>query len=694
MRIVRWNQVALMFLLVPRLSSALELAWSSGATNLNFTAATRCTLVVRAASAELALPSQWRVLWLADSSGVNVVAVDSLAACLTDTAKISIIELPSTATDSAANQVTAHFCSAGEPAKTAYLVLDQPGGSKGRLKVVAIDPTDPDSSRTIESNEVAYNDGVDGTYAPTILRATSTHETRELRVAVVGAGLTSASSLRITAPDRLWSVPLGITVRSDSALVATADVPVPLPAAVVEAGNLANMVSLATFPADQIALAPASLPDTILFRDPDSNVYPKDFAFYFTTVPTSDPSHPWKGLFHLIYIRHFRTTGLEPSLAHAWSENLTNWRVQTNAFLPNAGWDARNVWAPSIVQVGNLHYMFYTGVDADRNQRIGYATTGLLDTTNTVWQRQSTWAYAAGNTGWADSTGQGIGGQQQFRDPWVMPDPDSTGRLLLFNVGQDKNYGADVRLVVGVARNRPGTLAEWRDLGSYRITDFVHTDSITRVESPLVARDSSGTGAWRIYFTNGDYQDPLGHDSAVFATQSPEHSVADTTIEHWPELDSLYVYLGSNESVAAWAAMEHLQFGNAHLFAAYNGDGIGITRTYWDGNNFVIGYPDLTAVDGGVERDGVRFFIAELRPGAQSVRFVLDSPAQVTPRLVVYDLAGRRVRTLVDGRQLQGRQEILWDCRDGEGGSVPTGMYFARMTGAGAIRVLRVPVVR
>lgn len=693
---IRWLLV--LMLCVPQTSSALQLRWISGGSDLTFTSATRCTLVVQADSAEVTLPGQWRLLWLADSSGVNFVAVDSLAACQADTARVSTIDPPSTPADSAAHQITARFCSGGSAVGTiAYYVLDQPGESKGRLKVVAIDPTDPDSNRVIESPEVTYNGGVEGTYGATILRATSTHETAELRVTAVGSGLSSASSLRITAPDYLWSVPLEIAEQTDSSLTASAYVPAVLPAALVQAGSAASTISLAPLAADQIVTELASLPDTILFRDPDrlEGWYPKDFAFFHTTVPTSNPLRPWKGLFHLIYIRaKFNTPGSDSTLGHAWSEDLRNWRVNKHAFGPrrNGGWDDKAVWAPSIVQVGNLYYMFYTGVDSTNNQRIGYATTSLLDTTNTVWQRQSNWVYSADSTGWADPDGQGIGGQQQFRDPWVMPDPDSTGRFLLFNVGQDKNYGVAVRMVVGVARNRPGTLARWRNQGSYRATDYNQT-RVTSVESPLVARDSSGTGAWRIYFANAWWDAP-GYNSTYFVTQSPGFSVADTTLGRWPGRDSLYYYLGNNPSVVRWQASEHLQIGNVHLFAGWNGLGIAITRTYWNGNNFVIGYPDLTAVEGDAPRDGVRFFVADLRPGTPSIRFVLDSPAPITPRLVVYDLAGRRVRTLADGRALQGRQEIRWDGRDGQGTRVATGMYFARLTGAGAPQVLRVPVVR
>jgi hypothetical protein len=125
------------------------------------------------------------------------------------------------------------------------------------------------------------------------------------------------------------------------------------------------------------------------------------------------------------------------------------------------------VWAPSIIQVGNLYHMFYTGVDAAGSQRIGYATTALLDTTDTQWQRRTTSVYeAADAAAWADPSGLGYGGQQQFRDPWVMTDPDNVGRYLLFNVGEDKKFGSAGYMVVGVARNNPGTFDSWTNAGS------------------------------------------------------------------------------------------------------------------------------------------------------------------------------------------------------------------------------------
>jgi flagellar hook assembly protein FlgD len=72
----------------------------------------------------------------------------------------------------------------------------------------------------------------------------------------------------------------------------------------------------------------------------------------------------------------------------------------------------------------------------------------------------------------------------------------------------------------------------------------------------------------------------------------------------------------------------------------------------------------------------------------------LETLNRVTPRLVLYDLAGRRVRTLTDGKPTQGRREWCWDSRDQGGQAVASGMYFARLTGVGAPRLLRVVVIK
>jgi hypothetical protein len=60
------------------------------------------------------------------------------------------------------------------------------------------------------------------------------------------------------------------------------------------------------------------------------------------------------------------------------------------------------------------------------------------------------------------------------------------------------------------------------------------------------------------------------------------------------------------------------------------------------------------------------------------IRYALKHPVQVS--LAVYDIQGRRVRTLLEGQQGRGIQSVTWDGLDESGMAVPTGVYFVRLT--------------
>jgi len=77
-----------------------------------------------------------------------------------------------------------------------------------------------------------------------------------------------------------------------------------------------------------------------------------------------------------------------------------------------------------------------------------------------------------------------------------------------------------------------------------------------------------------------------------------------------------------------------------------------------------------------------RFGLANAAPnpfrGDTRIRFSLDRPAAT--RLEIFDLAGRRVDTLVDREMAAGSHVVSWDGRDSAGNMVASGIYFYRLS--------------
>ncbi len=91
--------------------------------------------------------------------------------------------------------------------------------------------------------------------------------------------------------------------------------------------------------------------------------------------------------------------------------------------------------------------------------------------------------------------------------------------------------------------------------------------------------------------------------------------------------------------------------------------------------------PGLTGVDEGTINIPVRTRLDQNLPNPfnpmTKITFGLakDAPAS----LVVYDLTGRAVRTLVDGTLKAGEHTRFWDGRDSNGNSVASGVYFYKL---------------
>ena len=70
------------------------------------------------------------------------------------------------------------------------------------------------------------------------------------------------------------------------------------------------------------------------------------------------------------------------------------------------------------------------------------------------------------------------------------------------------------------------------------------------------------------------------------------------------------------------------------------------------------------------------------------MRFAVPAAGRVT--VAIYDLAGRRVRSLVTGTLAAGEHSVVWDRRDDAGCVCGNGLYFARVRTDGQWRATRV----
>lgn len=102
-----------------------------------------------------------------------------------------------------------------------------------------------------------------------------------------------------------------------------------------------------------------------------------------------------------------------------------------------------------------------------------------------------------------------------------------------------------------------------------------------------------------------------------------------------------------------------------------------------------------TDVADGLPSPGPVLHPARPNPFNPSTTIVYELPASATVRLVIHDVAGRRVRTLVDAEPLgAGRHETVWNGRDEGGRIVPAGVYFCRLEAGGRAQTTRLVMVK
>ncbi|MBU1676193.1 hypothetical protein KKA85_10480 [bacterium] len=103
----------------------------------------------------------------------------------------------------------------------------------------------------------------------------------------------------------------------------------------------------------------------------------------------------------------------------------------------------------------------------------------------------------------------------------------------------------------------------------------------------------------------------------------------------------------------------------------------------------------ITAVpeQGRPERVGLHQNVPNpFNPRTEIKYYVLADGGQV--RLDIFDVMGRRVRTLVDGFVSGGTQTAVWDGLDDDGLALPTGVYFANLYTDGAHKTVKMVLLR
>jgi flagellar hook assembly protein FlgD len=62
--------------------------------------------------------------------------------------------------------------------------------------------------------------------------------------------------------------------------------------------------------------------------------------------------------------------------------------------------------------------------------------------------------------------------------------------------------------------------------------------------------------------------------------------------------------------------------------------------------------------------------------------------------LRVYDVSGRLIRSLVDGRLPAGMHEVMWNGRDENGAMAASGVYFYRLSAGEIVQTRKMVLLR
>ncbi len=105
-----------------------------------------------------------------------------------------------------------------------------------------------------------------------------------------------------------------------------------------------------------------------------------------------------------------------------------------------------------------------------------------------------------------------------------------------------------------------------------------------------------------------------------------------------------------------------------------------VTDVSFDPGNWILNY--VTEISTGVQEDATPITLAlsaPIDPVGGHERLAFSVPTTGHVELAVFDIAGRRVATLIDGATPSGTHEVVWNGSGSDGVPVASGVYFARL---------------
>jgi len=323
---------------------------------------------------------------------------------------------------------------------------------------------------------------------------------------------------------------------------------------------------------------------------PDYQHRVKDFAI-----------HERDGVWHVFAIYQCVSTTLYPDcdntrrgFIHLVSTDLSHWDQAGFVVPPSgSGWNASDVWAPSIVEQNGVYYMFYTGVnniEGYQIQRIGYATsTDLWNWTvpedNPVLDCSTlSWAY------WNVDSTEWNGGD--CRDPYVMWDTVERQWVMFYSARKADDGTISPWIVnptvVGVAASND--LVTWEDRGYLSNTIGWASESshvfLREGTYFLIWTDSSGLQ----YATASNLYGPYTNHGAIsgtFYSQPASEYASEYLSENGHDYLAAIYYSGINlQSInisdTTLSTINTVPFGSVQGSVWFDADGDGIqTRTEW-----------------------------------------------------------------------------------------------------------------